>query len=58
MRIGMICLESYSPSLGSDLPLYREVGWVEGLATAWMDLDIVVEPKKLWALSDCSILTR
>jgi hypothetical protein len=30
MRNGMIYLGSSSPSLGSDLPLYSEVGWVHG----------------------------
>jgi hypothetical protein len=30
VRNGMICLGSSSPSRGSDLPLYPEVGWVHG----------------------------
>jgi hypothetical protein len=30
VRNGMICLGSSSPSLGSNPPLYPEVGWVHG----------------------------
>jgi hypothetical protein len=33
-------------------------GVQEGHAAAWMDLVIVVEPKKLWASSGCSVLTH
>jgi hypothetical protein len=31
VRTGMICLKSSSPSVGSDLPLYIEVGRVHGV---------------------------
>jgi hypothetical protein len=33
-------------------------GVQEGFAVAWMDLGVVVEPKKLWASSGCSVLTH
>jgi hypothetical protein len=65
----MICSESATfhpaPFVGSNLPLYTEVGQVHGSLGSLiyglrvrMDLGVVMEPEKPWALFGCSIMTR